>query len=157
VSDRNEDNEMWRAVHSEQQQRNHERKLAALARRDLGFDDDDVRRLMPMLAVLPHLTWLDLSGNNIGDAGAAALAALTSLTWLILDGCVFVTDIAPVAALTSLRRLSLTDCVGLTDAGLVHVATLTSLEWLFLDGCVGVTDAGMAALRAALPGCTIYT
>jgi hypothetical protein len=51
---------------------------------DLGLDDDDVWRLMPMLAALTNLMWLDLYGNNIGDAGIAALCAA-------LPGCTIYT------------------------------------------------------------------
>ncbi|HOQ98184.1 MAG TPA: hypothetical protein PLJ35_05130, partial [Anaerolineae bacterium] len=39
-----------------------------------GLDDDDLLRLVPMLARLTGLLWLSLSHNSIGDAGAAGLA-----------------------------------------------------------------------------------
>ena len=54
----------------------------------LHLDDDDLRRLVPMIERLPGLQRLYLSGNNIGDAGAARLAQgnLSGLQTLYLSG-----------------------------------------------------------------------
>ena len=58
-----------------------------------GLDDDDLRRLVPLLEGLTGLQGLDLSG------------------------CTGLTDLAPVAGLTGLQGLDLSGCTGLTDIG----------------------------------------
>ena len=84
-----------------------------------------------------NLTDLNLSGTDVTDAGLVHLAGLTNLTWLNLGSCPRVTDrgLAPLASLTNLRWL-----------GLAYTGLMAS---------TGVTDAGVAALKAKLPGCTI--
>jgi hypothetical protein len=97
------------------------------------------------LGGLAHLSWLNLAGcNQITDGGLARLAPLVSLQVLILDRCRQVTDrgIAHLHGLPSLRRI---DLHGLPKAGVLKG----------LLGGRGVTSAGVAALKAARPGCEI--
>ncbi|MCP4937113.1 MAG: hypothetical protein GY927_23625, partial [bacterium] len=78
------------------------------------------------------LTSLDLSGNNLGDAGAKHLAALTSLTSLYLyNNNLGDAGAKHLAALTSLTSLDLSGN-NLGDAGAKHLAALTSLTSLDL-------------------------
>jgi hypothetical protein len=45
-----------------------------------------------------------------------------------------------------LRRLVLSSCAMLGDAGLAHLRDLQSLRQLHLDGCHGVTSKGIASI-----------
>ena len=77
---------------------------------------------MKELKDLKNLTWLDLSGTYITDAGLKELKDLKNLTWLNLSG----TDI--------------------TDAGLKELKNLKNLTTLYLK-CTWVTDAGLKELK----------
>jgi len=97
------------------------------------------------------------------------LAELPELEALSLAGCTSVTDdgLSAVAFLTHLRQLSLRACEKITDRGLTRLRSLTSLRELDLTGCMrigllsrwigkrGISNAGLATLRAGLPGCKI--
>jgi hypothetical protein len=85
-----------------------------------AFDDAWLRQLLPVAA---QVTWLDLSGTRVTDAGLATLARLPNLT-----------------------RLSLGN-TAVSDAGLRHLAALVRLEYLNLFD-TRVSDAGVGALRA---------
>jgi mono/diheme cytochrome c family protein len=78
---------------------------------------------LPLLAPLAgHITWLDLAGTGVTDAGLAQVAAMGKLTSLHLER------------------------TGITDAGLAHLAGLKHLEYLNLYG-TKVTGAGLEQLK----------
>ncbi|MFN8582947.1 MAG: c-type cytochrome domain-containing protein, partial [Gemmatimonadaceae bacterium] len=85
-----------------------------------AFNDEWLRRLLP---VSEQITWLDLSGTQVTDAGLVTLARMPNLT-----------------------RLSLGNTT-VGDAGLQHLAGLAHLEYLNLYG-TRVSDSGLGALRA---------
>jgi hypothetical protein len=55
------------------------------------------------------------------------------------------------AHLTKLTKLSLYDCVNLTDDGLLPLAALVNLEFLVVNGCPLLTEAGKHSLQHLLP------
>ncbi|CAK0835979.1 unnamed protein product, partial [Prorocentrum cordatum] len=113
----------------------------SLLYKDLGWGDEEVRQVVAVLAAvaLPRLQMLNLSENNVGDEGAAALAAALR---------------AP-GALPSLQELHLgRNRVGDEGAAALAAAlrapgALPSLQTLNLR-FNRVGDEGAAALAAAL-------
>jgi hypothetical protein len=93
-----------------------------------AFNDERLRRLLP---VSEQITWLDLSGTRVTDAGLVTLARMPNLT-----------------------RLSLGNTT-VGDAGLQHLAGLAHLEYLNLYG-TRVSDAGLGALRALVGLRVVY-
>ncbi|KIY92305.1 hypothetical protein MNEG_15658 [Monoraphidium neglectum] len=115
----------------------------------------------------PALVELDVSGARqaVTDRGVAALAALSRLRVLSLDGCSRVSaegvralllrapagaTVPATAAAAPLETLSLAGCAGLSDAALAPIgeALAATLRELRLDGCPQVTNRG---LRRLLP------
>lgn len=104
---------------------------------------------------LTSLRRLDLNGTQITDAGLAHLRGMASLWYLRLDSTA-ITDkgLVHLKVLPSLGMLDLSSCKNITDAGLVHLREMTHLESLSLQG-TSVTEKSKAALREALPKCSI--
>ncbi|MCZ2342755.1 MAG: protein kinase [Bacteroidales bacterium] len=119
-----------------------------LNRRPLTDDD-----LAP-LAGLTDLQSLHLSGTAITDAGLRRLEGLSKVEWLYLENTA-VTDagVPSLTKLTRLEHLSLRN-TKVTDAGLDRLRGLARLNTLFVGGA-GTTPGGIAAFRAARPGCTV--
>jgi mono/diheme cytochrome c family protein len=88
-----------------------------------GATDEHLALLAPVAA---NITWINLAGSRVTDAGLAVLAGMPRLTSIHLER------------------------TGVTDAALAHLASLSHLEYLNLFG-TKVSDAGIATL-AALPG-----
>jgi Leucine-rich repeat (LRR) protein len=134
---------------------------------DLGFLDDAKKELK-------ELRYLDLRLTHIGDAGAANLKHLTSLTTLnlfrtqvgdkgfsylrklrqlqtLLIGGTKVTDagLVNLKSMKELKKLSLFQ-TQVTDAGIPHLKVLSKLESLLISG-TKITDAGASELLKALP------
>ncbi|MGD9856276.1 MAG: leucine-rich repeat domain-containing protein [Planctomycetaceae bacterium] len=107
------------------------------------------------LAGMSQLTALNIPGSKITDDDLAQLTGLSSLESLNIGGSP-ITDagLQHIAALKNLKTLHLRQ-TGITDAGLAQLAPLEHLQELNLLLCAGVTDAGVKALQAALPDCTI--
>lgn len=124
------------------------------------------------LAGMNKLTNLNLAQNDLRDV--YALSSCTGLTELILTGNTGLSDVAPLAYCTKLKTLYL-DNTGVTDVS--ALSSLTGLTTLYLDDCrladvtqlhsltslkeLYVIDCGLSAdaltaLKAALPGCTVY-
>jgi len=97
---------------------------------------------------LGNLRYLVLSGAQVTDL--EPLRGLESLEWLDLRNTP-VTDLEPLKGLTNLEKL---DLDGTPVADLEPLRGLGSLEWLDLRG-TPVSDEQVAALREALPKCTI--
>jgi hypothetical protein len=97
-----------------------------------------------------------LSGVKFTDIGLAKVSQLENLESLHLLG----TDIsdAGLVHLKKLNHLQTLDLggTGITDAGLIQLRDMTNLKHLSL-GSVPTTPRGRAALRAALPNCSIST
>ena len=84
-----------------------------------------------LCARLPALTEMELTSRSLTDEGLGVVAGLTSLT-----------------------RLSL-GYSNVTDVGLQELTNLTALNQLYVFGC-STSKAGRDALKAAIPGLTIY-
>lgn len=113
--------------------------------------DEQLDTLTPLAA---QLTWLNLAGTKITDAGLAKVAALPKLTRLHLERT-GITD-AGVAQLCGLSNLEYLNLYGtqVTDAGIAKLAPLSNLKKIFLWQ-TPVTAEGAAALQAALPNVKI--
>src|SRR5262249_36906882 len=89
---------------------------------------------------------LDLSGNQLSDSGAVALAPLVNLESLNLGGA-RITD-RGLAALENFQKLSsveLDDCDEITNSGLAKFPKLSTLHAIALSGCY-VSEEGVASL-----------
>ena len=82
--------------------------------------DAELKALLPLAR---QITWLDLGGTRVGNAGLAVIARMPNLTRLFLEGT----------------------AVG--DEGLKHLKALKHLEYLNLHG-TSVTDAAVEHLAA---------
>ena len=102
--------------------------------------------VLPSLAKLKQLRYMELSGNVPDISG---LAGAGGLRHLLMVSCHQVTDISPLAELTELRELGLFTCSKVTD--LSPLAGLRLVRRLVVSGAKGVTDvsalAGMTDLR----------
>ncbi len=133
------------------------------------------------LLALTQLRCLDLRSCKLTDAGVVALAVLTNLEQLKLGACRSVTDagVAALDKLINLRQLSLIFChhvsdrslvvigglinlqqldvshTNVTGEGLQYLTGLTRLERLNIRSYALISPAGIAALRAALPGLVV--
>ncbi len=108
----------------------------------------------PDLAQITRLNNLHepfVSNGQLTDAGAAALDALSKLSYLRVSGTPQVTD-AGLAHLKGLGELSTLDVNGtqVTDTGLVHLKGLPKLSFLLLIN-TQVSDAGVNELQQSLP------
>ena len=123
------------------------------------------------VARMESLPELDLSGQKgISDAGLKQLGGISTLVVLKLSMADFgppgagtsgksrITDegIAHLASLKNMKRLDISG-IDITDDGLAKLQGLTSLEWLSIHTCPKLTTAGIAAIRAALPNCSLST
>jgi hypothetical protein len=115
--------------------------------------DEQLKLLVP---VKEQLTWLDLAGTGVSEAGLAQVAGLPNLTRLHLQKTQ-VTD-AGLAHLKGLEHLSYLNLYGtqVTDAGLKQLEGLKNLRSLYLWQ-TKVTEAGVKALQEKNPGLKIDT
>ncbi|MFO0799366.1 MAG: hypothetical protein U0804_18005 [Gemmataceae bacterium] len=109
-----------------------------------NLNDDDFRRV----SAFKYLEHLLVSGENVTDAGTAALKGLFRLRDVRLH-CPKVGDgaVKHLATLPALDNLSLTYS-GITDAGMKGLAGCPKLASLNLRN-TAVTDAGLMALAAS--------
>ena len=145
-----------------------------------NYHDADVERL----ASLRELKWLSLKGPEVTDAFVVRLKTLKGLEGLSLARASITDECLPaLAEMTHLSYLDLSECSGITDAGLKQLASLKSLNdltlaasrvdvkkaWLQLGGeftprplpqlgldGTATTAAGLVKLQQALPNCRIY-
>lgn len=112
-----------------------------------------------------QLTQVTLSGPNVNDDGAAALAELPRVTHLQVgngyrwDGLVYepqLTDAAlkSIASMDTIEYLSI-DGACITDKGLLHLARLPNVRSIQFFRCPQLTAAGLNRLKERLPECNI--
>jgi mono/diheme cytochrome c family protein len=89
-------------------------------------------QLSQLVQIAPAVTWLDLGGTSVNDAGLAQVAAMHWLERLHLDGTA-VTDagLAYLSNLKHLRYLNL-ERTAVTDKGLPALVTMTNLRALYV-------------------------
>ena len=106
--------------------------------------------LRGMLPVAEQITWLDLSGTRVSDAGMNVVAEMRNLTRLDLSKTA-VTD-AGTRRLSGLKRLEYLNLRGtrVSDSTLAAMKQIPSLRSLYLWE-TSVTDAAIDGLRAANP------
>ncbi len=143
-------------------------KVTRVSHRGSSIDDEGLRLLCEHL---PNLESISLAHAKFTDAGAPSLARLTKLKSLELgtpnataatlksiltlpleylqlgEGFSSPDCIAAIKPLTTLRRLTLTDCKKLDDAGLKLAADLQQLEQLEL-GSLELPDERLPQLQA---------
>lgn len=131
-------------------------QVSPLLQADLKFVPDGAKdeHLALLAPVADHITWLNLAGTQVSDAGLAALAAMPRLTSVHLERTA-ITD-AATPQLAALQNLEYINLFGtkVTDAGLEPLKGLPKLKRLYLWQ-TGVTAAGAQALAAALPALSI--
>jgi len=117
-----------------------------------AFDDAWLHRLLP---VAEQVTWLDLSGTRVSDAGLSALARMPNLTRLSLANTA-VGD-AGIRHLAGLARLEYLNLYGtrVSDAGLDALRGLGGLRALYLWG-TRVTPQGQASLQGSAPSLRVF-
>lgn len=95
---------------------------------------------------LPQLTGLDLFLTGINDASLKAIQHLP-LTWLNISGCdISDAGLCEIGLLKDLTSLNLTGCHRINDAGLGCLSTLKELYFLDLSDCPRITYAGLEGL-----------
>eukprot|EP00850_Spirogloea_muscicola_P025940 SM004906S17369 [mRNA] locus=s4906:210:1123:+ [translate_table: standard] len=115
--------------------------------------DDHIRLVAD--AYGSHLRSVNLLGNKkVGDAGLAELGnRCHGLADLSLCNCTGFTDqgLVSIARLSGLRKLNLTSCRTVTDLGLSAVAAgCKALEELSLKWASGITSRGVALVALNL-------
>jgi hypothetical protein len=142
-------------------------KLTHVSHRGSSIDDEGLKLLCEHL---PNLENISLAHAKFTDTGAPALAKLTKLKGLELgahataaalknlaglpleylqlgEGFTGTDSIVAIKPITTLKRLTLTDCRNLDDAGLKLVADLKQLEQLELNS-VELPDERLPQLQA---------
>ena len=138
------------------------------------FSTRNVSEGLPLLAELPHVKTLVLTGAKIGDDDLKHLSGLKELEELALNNTQITDEgLSQLGELPRLKKLNLnethigdkglarlrnlTKLEGLnlhatlvTDAGLEHLAGLENLKYVWVSN-TKVTDAGVATLREKLP------
>ncbi len=137
------------------QERNQQGGIVTVEATHIQLSDKD----LAFLAKETDLEFLDLTGNNVTNAGLVHLKDLDRLETLVLTsndiGMGFATDpssqitnagMVHLTGLSNLKRLALDRC-DITDAGLVHLKGLTQLQTLDLAYNLWITDAGVEHLK----------
>jgi len=120
---------------------------------------------LQFLRTMPQLEYLDIGGQQrtdsglwslaIGDTGAQAIASVTNLRELRMEGrAVTAHNLEPLKALAKLERLDLSNCKRLRDDVVPVLSAMKQLKAIDLKDS-GVTEQGIAKLRAALPNCEV--
>jgi Leucine-rich repeat (LRR) protein len=109
-----------------------------------GFGD----ATLEVIGGLPHLESLNISGNDITDAGLAHLVGLKNLRELYVGGCEKVTDqgLVSLGKITSLQVLSL-NRTPVTEKGMPFLVGLRNLRELGLVNCAVNRQLALDYLR----------
>lgn len=96
-----------------------------------GLTDESLTHLEPMQS----LDTLTLSSNNFTDMGMHSLGKLSKLTSLDLSNCICLTDkgLLPLRALEHMQILHVNFCRNITDSALIGFTHLTSLGIIGCD------------------------
>lgn len=122
--------------------------------RNIG--DDELYLLVKAVKDLAGLTTLNLSENRkVTDEGLSRLALLPGLTYLNLSSCSITNlGLASLAALKKLEHLDISYCNRISDEGLRNIKSLNRLEFLDIQGCVKTSHAGVKRIERR--GLTIH-
>ncbi len=124
------------------------RALSQIERLELGRCGRVTDRAVEVVAELPHLGSLGLSGTAVEDPGLALLRGQSLLRQLNLaDTQITGTGLAQLADLPQLWSLNLSGCVGLHAGSLAALRGFAQLTSLNLSGCGMVTDQALIHLR----------
>jgi hypothetical protein len=119
---------------------------------NLQYGEDKVNdeALAKLVALAPQITWLNLAGTKVTDAGLQQVANLTKLTRLHLERTE-ITD-AGIASLKALDNLQYLNLYGtkVGDASIDALANIKSLKKLYVWNSQ-ITKDGAAKLTAARP------
>ena len=97
--------------------------------------------------IVDNLSDLDISGSNrITDNGLKHLSIFHCLQRFNASLCTGVSGVGLRHLSPSLRRLELSECHGLTDAGLSAICNMHSLTYLSLWHCYNLTSNGFSCL-----------
>ncbi len=115
-----------------------------------GGDKVNDEALTKLVALAPQVTWLNLAGTKVTDAGLAQVANLTKLTRLHLERTE-VTDagIANLAALANLQYLNVYG-TKVSDASIDALQKMASLKKLYVWNSQ-ITKEGAEKLKTARP------
>ncbi|MCC6153271.1 MAG: hypothetical protein IT367_05905, partial [Candidatus Hydrogenedentes bacterium] len=115
-----------------------------------GGDKVNDEALAKLVALAPQVTWLNLAGTKVTDAGLAQVASLTKLTRLHLERTE-VTDagIANLAALANLQYLNVYG-TKVSDASIDALQKMASLKKLYVWNSQ-ITKEGAEKLKTARP------
>ena len=112
------------------------------------------RRACELLAAMPKLEKLRLSGIPLGTAELRALGGAKVLVDLELDSCgLSEGGLSHIAQLPKLKHLYLRRC-SVDEAGFAALKTMTGLRLLVLNGSI-VSEAEVKALATDLPNCVV--
>lgn len=129
------------------------KELQELALDGTNMGDAGVARLAEMLK---GLLWLNIRDMAVSADGLRALRGLPRLRHLIVGGEIWLDAEEALAAVSQLRQIETLELIGphVTDAASRSLRELHQLKSLQLTNTM-VTADGIAALKAALPDCTI--
>lgn len=120
---------------------------------------------LQFLRQLPQVRYLDIAGAQrtdsglwsitLSEQGVDAIAGIMDLTELHAGGTTLAANgLRKMQSLPRLERLSLQGCKRVTHDATPVLAAMKKLRWLDLKD-TGLTEDDIAALRKALPDCTI--
>ena len=119
---------------------------------NLSLTDKDIgdKEVAQLASISSHLTWLNLAGTKMSDAGLKSLGGMKNLTRLHLEKTT-ITDagLANLAGLENLEYLNLYN-TKVSNAGLDQLAKMKNLKKVYLWQ-TGVDKAGAEKLKKAKP------
>lgn len=131
--------------------------LVNLKQLNFGWKNDCTGAALRELARLPKLHDFRYQKRDglIRAEDFEALMQFPVLNQLSMVSCGLTDDyVKPLGRCPDLAAVILSDNDQITDAALVHLHTSKTIRYVEVTG-TQVTDAGIAALKAALPGCNV--